>query len=97
LASRALMSSPKLLLLDEPTSAMDRETENFALRLLHDYNPHCGIIIVTHQLKIANTADYIKIIQDGRIRASGKKEELLQFDNLYSRMYEELKLDFAIA
>lgn len=94
---RALLKAPSLLLLDEPTSAMDRETENFALRLLHDYIPHCGIIIVTHQLKIANTADCIQIIQDGRIRASGKKEELLQFDNLYSRMYEELKLDFAIA
>jgi ATP-binding cassette subfamily B protein len=94
---RALLKAPSLLLLDEPTSAMDRETENFALSLLHDYNPQCGIIIVTHQLKIANTADCIQIIQDGRIRASGKKEELLQFDNLYSRMYEELKLDFAIA
>jgi ABC-type bacteriocin/lantibiotic exporter with double-glycine peptidase domain len=94
---RALLKAPSLLLLDEPTSAMDRETENFALRLLHDYNPQCGIILVTHQLKIANTTDCIQIIQDGRIRAFGKKEELLQFDNLYSRMYEELKLDFAIA
>ncbi len=87
---RALTKKPSLLLLDEPTSAMDRNTENFALSVLNKFREKCGIILVTHQLKIANKADKIYILQNNTIEISGAKETLMKTDNLYSQMYNEI-------
>ncbi len=90
---RALLKQPTLLLLDEPTSAMDRDTENFILRLLQNIKASCGIVLVTHQLKIANMADTIHILQNGAIRISGSRSSLVGTDNFYSQMYKELQIE----
>lgn len=87
---RALLKKPSLLLLDEPTSAMDIDMENFALKVLLEIKKDCGILIVTHQLKIANITDKIYILKNGGIQAFGTKQELLNTKNLYSQMMEEI-------
>ncbi|NLK91934.1 MAG: ATP-binding cassette domain-containing protein, partial [Bacteroidales bacterium] len=87
---RALFKKPSLLLLDEPTSAMDIDMENFALKILNNYKNQCGILIVTHQLKIANVANRIYILKDSTIQAEGTKEDLLNTKNLYSQMMAEI-------
>lgn len=89
--ARALFKKPQLLLLDEPTSALDRNTENFVLHLLRRLTCTMGIIVFTHKLKTAKVSDRIYIIgRDGRMECSGKHQELLQTENLYSNSWMDL-------
>ncbi len=88
--ARALWTKPKFLILDEPTSAMDRNTENFVLNLLNLLKKETCIILVTHRIKIARFSDRIYILENGQIRAQGKHEELMGSENLYSLSYTEL-------
>jgi len=63
---------PQLLLLDEPTAALDRDTEHFVLDLLGRLREEMGIILCTHRLKTARRADRIYIIEHGRIERQGR-------------------------
>ncbi len=64
--ARALYRQPSLLLLDETTSAMDSKTEGFVLDLLEKLKPDLGILMVTHQKSIAEKADHIYELIEGR-------------------------------
>ncbi|MCF8359006.1 MAG: peptidase domain-containing ABC transporter [Prolixibacteraceae bacterium] len=88
--ARALWSKPKFLILDEPTSAMDRNTENFVLNLLDNLKTEICIILVTHRIKIARFSDRIYILENGQIHSTGKHEELMGSNNLYSNSFREL-------
>jgi ABC-type bacteriocin/lantibiotic exporter with double-glycine peptidase domain len=88
--ARALWSKPKFLILDEPTSAMDRNTENFVLNLLDKLKTDICIILVTHRIKIARFSDRIYILENGQIHSNGKHEELMGSNNLYSNSFREL-------
>jgi len=81
---RSLFSTPKILLLDEPTSAMDKRTENFVLNLLLTLKNEISIILVTHRVKIAQFSDRIYILENGIIKNSGSPKELLRSKNLFS-------------
>lgn len=87
---RALLKQPSLLLFDEPTAAMDMDTENFVLSAINQYRHRCGVLLVTHQLKLANMADKVYILQSGVIQVCGSQKELLESDNLYSQLYNEI-------
>ncbi|MDR1448052.1 MAG: ABC transporter ATP-binding protein [Candidatus Ancillula sp.] len=67
--ARALINSPKLLLADEPTSALDEKTALKTIELLLALAKNNGIavILVTHDLKIAQMMDKILVLQDGRL------------------------------
>lgn len=67
--ARALMNSPKIILADEPTGNLDSETTETVYNLLRDINKEIGttFIIITHDRRIAETADRIIEIKDGRI------------------------------
>lgn len=88
--ARALWRKPKLLILDEPTSAMDRNTENFVLDMLNTIKKDTCIIVVTHRIKIARFSDRIYILENGQIQAHGNHDKLLQTENLYSLSFNEL-------
>lgn len=88
--ARALWTKPKFLILDEPTSAMDRNTENFVLNLLNKMKKDTCIMLVTHRIKIARFSDRIYILDNGQIKTQGRHEELMSTENLYSMSYEEL-------
>jgi ABC-type bacteriocin/lantibiotic exporter with double-glycine peptidase domain len=91
--ARALWTKPKFLILDEPTSAMDRNTENFVLKLLNSLKKDTCIILVTHRIKIARFSDRIYILEHGKIQAQGKHEELMKTENLYSLSLKELTVN----
>ncbi len=88
--ARALYKQPQLLLLDEATAAMDRNTENFILELLLSLKNKMAIIMVTHRIKTASRADNIYILENGMIAANGTPQELMLFDNFYSECYKDI-------
>ncbi len=83
--ARALFKRPQLLLLDEATSAMDRHTEHFILNLLQVLKDEMAVVMVTHRIHTAKTADRIYLMEEGRITDSGSHEKLVAKDNLYSQ------------
>jgi ATP-binding cassette, subfamily C, bacteriocin exporter len=87
--ARALYHKPQLLLLDEPTAALDRNTEQFVLQLLQSLKKEVMIIALTHTLKIAKASDKIYVIENGVIQASGTHHEVLRTDNLYSKVWND--------
>jgi len=88
--ARALWNKPKFFILDEPTSAMDRNTENFVLNLLNTLKKDTCIILVTHRIKIARFSDRIYILENGQIPAQGRHDQLMLSENLYSLTFQEL-------
>jgi ATP-binding cassette, subfamily C, bacteriocin exporter len=90
--ARALYQKPQLLLLDEPTSAMDRETESRVLDLLSSLQHEMGIIMVTHRVQSIKHADRIYILENGEITASGSPKYLLESDNLFSKAVKDLQI-----
>ncbi|MBX2944236.1 MAG: peptidase domain-containing ABC transporter [Cyclobacteriaceae bacterium] len=88
--ARALFRQPQLLLLDEATAAMDKNTEAFVLKLLMNLKQNTAVILVTHRIQTARKADRIYILDAGEIVASGTPETLMGSVNFYSESVKEL-------
>ncbi len=88
--ARALYQKPQLLLLDEPTSAMDRDTESLILELLSTLRNEMGIIMVTHRVQSIKHAERIYILEKGEITAKGSPKNLLQSENLFSKAVQDV-------
>ncbi|PIB33050.1 peptidase C39 [Gaetbulibacter sp. 5U11] len=90
---RALYKKPKVLLLDEFTSAMDRKTEQFVLDLLNKLKSELTIIFISHRLhSLPKIADRIYVLENGIIADSGNHEKLMESKNFYSEFWKELIL-----
>lgn len=89
--ARVLYKKPQLLILDEATSAMDRNTERFSMQLLEKIKPHCAILFISHRLnRLKNCADTIYILENKTISVSGNHQKLMETDNFYSQYWTEL-------
>lgn len=89
--ARALLKQPKLLILDETTSAMDSDKENTVLQLLNEIKHKMAIIFITHRLHILrNLADNIYILENGKTEISGNHLQLMQSDNFYSKFWKQI-------
>ena len=87
---RALYRKPQLLILDEFTSGMDRETERFALDLIHRLKAEIGILFVSHRLySLKNIADCIYIFDKGTVSHYGTHAQLLTTSNFYSEYWTQ--------
>jgi len=90
---RALINEPDILLIDEGTSGMDRDTEAIILKILMRLKESTGILLVTHRINIIRKlCDRIYLIEEGTVTDSGTHSELLMNDNLYKRFWEEFDL-----
>jgi len=67
--ARALARRPKLLILDEPTTALDPETERGICRTIHELSRQAAVLAISHQTAITEAADAVYRIEDGRIEA----------------------------
>ena len=89
--ARALYKRPQLLILDEATAAMDRESEQFVLKLLQHLKSETSVIFITHKLYILKSfCDRIYIMENSKMTAFGSHEELLNTKNLYSDYWNDL-------
>jgi ABC-type bacteriocin/lantibiotic exporter with double-glycine peptidase domain len=88
--ARVLYKQPQFLILDEATSAMDRNTEKFSMELLEKIKPNCAIFFISHRLNtLKSIADEIYVLEDKTITYHGNHEQLLQTTNFYSEYWKE--------
>ncbi len=86
--ARALIKSPKLLILDEPTSALDAETERDILSSLHHaVKGQSATITIAHRFNTIQDADKILVLNHGRIEEQGNHETLMRKKGMYYRMF----------
>ncbi len=90
--ARALVKKPKILILDDCTSALDSRTEAALWQRLHDVMPGMTAILITHRPDALERADAIYVMEDGRIVESGAHRELLSCDGHYARIYRRYRL-----
>jgi ATP-binding cassette, subfamily B, multidrug efflux pump len=84
--ARALVRRPKVLLLDDSTSALDLKTEAKLLKALKNYT--CTTFIITQKISTAMEADQILVLEDGKLIAEGNHESLLQNSSLYQQIFQ---------
>ena len=89
--ARALWKRPQVLLLDEPTAALDRDSEQFVIQLLNKIKSETAILLLTHRLSIVCGAERIYILKNGQIEEEGTHLQLLKSDNVYSRSWLDWK------
>jgi ABC-type bacteriocin/lantibiotic exporter with double-glycine peptidase domain len=89
--ARALYLKPQLLILDEATSAMDRQSEQFVMQLLHKLKSDMGVIFITHRLHLLKSfCNRIYILEKGATDHYGSHEDLLNTENMYSVYWNSL-------
>jgi ATP-binding cassette subfamily B protein len=84
--ARALIRAPKILLLDDSTSALDVKTEKRLLDALDSYS--CTTLMITQKISTTMNADKILLLEDGELIAEGNHEELMEISRLYRKIYE---------
>uniref|UniRef100_A0A7J3Z5I9 ABC transporter ATP-binding protein n=1 Tax=Ignisphaera aggregans TaxID=334771 RepID=A0A7J3Z5I9_9CREN len=88
--ARALVRNPKILLLDDPTSNLDAETEKELLRDLTEISKGRTIIIATQRPTVAAIADRVVVLDSGCVAEEGAVSELLQRRGLFYRMFTSM-------
>ncbi|MFT6033280.1 MAG: ATP-binding cassette subfamily B protein [Arenicella sp.] len=86
--ARAILKDPKILLLDEATSALDAESEHRVQQALENLMQDRTTVIIAHRLATIRNADSIAVIEDGKLVAQGKHDQLLESSTLYKRLSE---------
>ncbi|MFX1281858.1 MAG: ABC transporter ATP-binding protein [Promethearchaeota archaeon] len=88
--ARALLIKPKILILDDSTSSVDVETEFQIQKELLKIMKETTTIIITQRISTIRGADYILILDKGRVVGFGSHEELIDSNVLYKQIYETL-------
>lgn len=84
---RTLLSNAPILLLDQPTSALDAKTEETVIRRLREFVRGKTVLMVTHSLRNARVADRILLFDEGQLVAQGTHDQLLASSLLYAQMW----------
>lgn len=85
--ARALLTDPKILILDEATSNVDSLTESLIQDALKSLLKGRTAVVIAHRLSTIRNADLICVIQDGKIAEQGRHEELLARRGVYADLY----------
>ena len=91
--ARAILKDAPILLLDEPTSAIDVETERLIQRAISVISKGRTCITIAHRLSTVRDCDRIMVLNHGHIVESGTHQELMVLGGVYASMYQEAKTD----
>lgn len=87
--ARALLKKPKILILDDSTSAVDTKTDAFIRKAFAEEIPNTTKIIISQRVSSVQDADQIVILDGGRIVDVGTHEQLLQSSSIYQEIYTQ--------
>ena len=85
--ARALLKKPKILILDDSTSAVDTKTDALIRKSFREYIPETTKIIIAQRIASVQDADKIVILDKGTIVAMGNHEQLLSSNEIYQELY----------
>ena len=86
--ARAILRKPKILILDDSTSAVDTKTDALIRRAFREEIPDTTKIVIAQRISSVMDADQIIVMDNGRINACGTHEELLANNEIYREVYE---------
>lgn len=87
--ARAFLKNASIIILDEPTAALDAESEHKIQSALEDLAQGRTVLIIAHRFSTIQHADNIFVFEDGHIIAQGPHEELYQSNELYTSLYNK--------
>lgn len=92
--ARALIRKPKILILDDSTSAVDSDTEQKIRAGLASVLKDTTVLIITQRLNTMQSADRVIVLEDGRVEAMGTPSELIEKSKIYQEIYNSQQLVF---
>ncbi len=87
--ARALLTDPRILILDDATSSVDTETEHLIQLALETVMRGRTTFVIAHRLSTVQNADLILVLDKGRIAAQGRHDDLLRTSPLYASIYQQ--------
>lgn len=88
--ARLFLQKPSIIILDEPTSFIDIESEEFIKKSIIELSKQSTIIMITHKLETAKIADEIILLDEGKIKEVGSHSELLDKNGIYNKLYRSV-------
>lgn len=85
--ARALLKNPKVIILDDSTSAVDTHTDALIRKAFREYIPTTTKIIIAQRISSVQDADRIIVLESGKINGIGTHEELLKSNKIYAEVY----------
>lgn len=86
--ARALLKDAEVYIFDEATSNIDVESEELIMDVIHELAKKRTVLLISHRLANVVKSDRIYFLKDGKIKESGKHEELMQKNGAYRHLYE---------
>ncbi len=85
--ARAVLRDPEILLLDEPTAALDPENERLVRAALHELCRGRTVLVVAHRRESVESADHVVVLRDGRVEAEGTPEHVARVSTTYRELF----------
>jgi ATP-binding cassette subfamily B multidrug efflux pump len=94
--ARALVGKPRILILDDCTSALDARTEAALWNRLHEVMPELTCFIITHRTATLELSDDIIVLEQGEVTERGTHPDLIEQKGLYHALYRRIQLEEAV-